>query len=120
VAVLGSLVTSTYTSSVSDALRALPEGERSIAESGLVGAFDVAGRLGADGHRLIDVANRAFVDGLSIAAVAGAITVAVATIVASRLLPREAFGPEPIEAQVHEVHEIGEVDDLDDLTAVKV
>ena len=120
VAVLGSLVTSTYTSAVSDAFRALPEAQRAIAETGLVGAFNVAGRLGADGQGLIEAANQAFVDGLGVAAIAGAVTVAVAAIVASRLLPRQAFGPAPIEEQVHEVQEIGEVDDLDDLTPATV
>ena len=120
VAVLGSLVTSTYTSAVSDAFHALPQAQRSIAESGLVGAFDVAGRLGADGQGLVEAANLAFVDGLGVAAVAGAITVAAAAIVASRLLHREAFGPEPIDEQVQEVQEIGEVDDLDDLASANV
>ena len=42
VAVLGSLVTSTYTSSIGDALSGLSGAQRTAAESGLVGAFGVA------------------------------------------------------------------------------
>ncbi len=120
VAVLGSLVTSTYTSAVADAFHGLPEAQRAIAETGLVGAFNVAGQLGADGQGLVEAAKQAFVDGLGVAAIAGTVTVAVAAIVASRLLPRHVFGAVPIEEQVHEVQEIGEVDDIDDLTPASV
>ena len=50
VAVLGSLVTSTYTASIGDAVAGpRPDATRRLAESGLAGALDVASRLGAAG-----------------------------------------------------------------------
>jgi hypothetical protein len=87
VAVLGSLVTSTYASNLSDAVSGLSGGERAAAESGLVGAFGVAQRLGAEGGALVEAAKQAFVDGIGVAALAGAAVVAVAAVVSYRLLP---------------------------------
>jgi EmrB/QacA subfamily drug resistance transporter len=88
VAVLGSLVTSTYTSSIGDAVRGLSGTDRSVAESGLVGAFNVARSLGDDGGALIGAAKQAFVDGLGTAAIAGSLVVAAAAIISARTLPR--------------------------------
>lgn len=93
VAVLGSLVTSTYTSSIGDAVAGLPGPQRAAAESGLVGAFGVAQQLGAEGARLIETANQAFVDGIGVAALTGAAVVAIAAIVARRTLPRHLTPP---------------------------
>jgi hypothetical protein len=90
VAVLGSLVTSTYASSIGDAVQGLGAADRGIAESGLVGAFDVASRLGADGAAIVDAAKQAFVDGIGVAALAGSVAVAIAALAAARLLPRQA------------------------------
>ena len=120
VAVLGSLVTSTYTSAVGEAFGALPEAQRSVAESGLVGAFNVAGRLGTDGQGLIEAAKQAFVDGLGVAAIAGAVTVAGAAVVVSRLLPRQASRPAEIQEEVDEVQAIDELHDLAELTPATV
>jgi EmrB/QacA subfamily drug resistance transporter len=88
VAVLGSLVTSAYTSSIGDAVSGLDEGQRAVAESGLVGAFDVARGLGAAGADLIGAANAAFMDGVQLAALTGAALVVVAAVAAWRLLPK--------------------------------
>ena len=88
VAVLGSLVTSAYTSSIGDAVRGLGEGERAVAETGLVGAFDVARGMGAAGGDLIAAANQAFMDGVQLAALTGAAVVALAAVAAWRLLPQ--------------------------------
>jgi hypothetical protein len=88
VAILGSLVTSTYTSSIGEAVSGLSGADRAAAESGLVGAFGVAQRLGAGGVELVEAAKQAFVDGLSVAAIAGAIVVGVAAVVSYRTLPR--------------------------------
>jgi hypothetical protein len=93
VAVLGSLVTSTYASSIGDSLTGLGGAERGIAESGLVGAFDVASRLGADGAAVVDAAKQAFVDGIGVAAIAGSIAVAIAAVATYRLLPRQVAAP---------------------------
>jgi EmrB/QacA subfamily drug resistance transporter len=88
VAVLGSLVTSAYTSSIGDAVAGLGERDRAVAESGLVGAFDVARGMGAAGADLIGAANAAFMDGVQLAALTGAAVVVVAAVAAWRLLPR--------------------------------
>ncbi|MEQ1787760.1 MAG: DHA2 family efflux MFS transporter permease subunit [Acidimicrobiales bacterium] len=92
VAVLGSLVTSTYTASIGDAVSGLSGAERSAAESGLVGAFGVAQRLGAEGGALVDAAKQAFVDGIGVAAITGAVVVAIAAVLSYRLLPHGTQG----------------------------
>jgi len=89
VAMLGSLVTSTYASHIGDAISGLSGADRAAAESGLVGAFGVAQRLGTDGGALVEAAKQAFVDGIGVAALTGAAVVAIAAIVSYRLLPRE-------------------------------
>jgi EmrB/QacA subfamily drug resistance transporter len=88
VAVLGSLVTSTYTSSISDAVSGLSSADASVAESGLVGAYSVAQDLGGSGAALIAAAEQAFVDGLGTAAIVGAVVVAAAAVISARTLPR--------------------------------
>jgi hypothetical protein len=90
VAVLGSLVTSTYAASLGDVLSGLGGAQRAAAESGLVGAFKVAQELGPDGSAIVGAAKQAFVDGLGVAALAGAVVVAIASVVALRTLPRSA------------------------------
>ncbi|MDQ2648866.1 MAG: DHA2 family efflux MFS transporter permease subunit [Actinomycetota bacterium] len=88
VAVLGSLVTSTYSSSIADAISGLGGGDQSVARSGLTGALQVAKDLGASGAPLIDTAKQAFVDGLGNAAIVGAVIVALAAVASARLLPK--------------------------------
>jgi EmrB/QacA subfamily drug resistance transporter len=94
VAILGSLVTSTYTTSIGDAVSGLSGAQQAAAQSGLVGAFGVARELGASGGAVIDAAKQAFVDGLGVAALVGAVVVAVAAIVVQRTLPRHV--PQPV------------------------
>jgi EmrB/QacA subfamily drug resistance transporter len=88
VAILGSLVTSAYTASIGNAVSGLSGADQALAGSGLVGAYQVAGRLGGAGRALVDAANHAFVDGLGVAALTGAAVVFVASFAAWRLLPR--------------------------------
>jgi EmrB/QacA subfamily drug resistance transporter len=90
VAILGSLVTSAYTGSISGALDGLSGAQQAAAESGLTGALGVAAQLGESGGALVAAAKQAFVDGLGIAAIAGAVGVALAAVVTARLLPRSA------------------------------
>jgi len=94
VAVLGSVVTSQYTSGLSGLLAQLPEQARSVAESGLAGALAVAGGVGGrQGELITQTAKQAFVDGLGVAASIGAVVVAAAALTAWRLLPRTASAP---------------------------
>jgi EmrB/QacA subfamily drug resistance transporter len=89
VAVLGSIITSQYTSALSGTIAGLPAQARSVADSGLSGALRVAGELGgAQGARLADSARQAFVDGLGWAALVGAAAVFTAAVVTRLLLPR--------------------------------
>jgi len=94
VAVLGSVVTSQYTSGLTGLLDQLPEQARTVAESGLAGALAVAGGVGGtQGDLLTQAAKQAFVDGLGLAALIGAGIVAVAALSAWRLLPRTTSAP---------------------------
>ncbi len=97
VAVLGSLVTSRFTSSLGPALTGLPERARVAAESGLTGTLEVAGELGgAPGEALRAAGQQAFVDGLGLAAVVGAVVVFTAAAATWFLLPRPADAPTPV------------------------
>jgi EmrB/QacA subfamily drug resistance transporter len=89
VAILGSLVTSTYTSSIGPAVAGLSAPQQAAAESGLTGAMAVAGELGDRGASLVAAAEQAFVDGLTTASLGGAAVVLFAAVAAWRLLPRQ-------------------------------
>jgi EmrB/QacA subfamily drug resistance transporter len=109
VAVLGSVVTSRFTSSLGPSLQGLPDQARGIADSGLTGALNVASRIdGAAGDRLAEAAKSAFVDGLSTAAILGAVVVFTAAVAAYFLLPQHHTAPAgaPAEPVDHE----GELD----------
>jgi hypothetical protein len=94
VAVLGSVVTSQYTSGIGTSLAALPTTARALADSGLAGALAVAGEVGgAQGDALALAAKQAFVDGLNLAALVGAVVVFVAAFVSWKLLPRTTSAP---------------------------
>ncbi|MGN6695785.1 MAG: hypothetical protein ACTHN0_16535, partial [Aquihabitans sp.] len=88
VAVLGSVVTSKFTSSLSPALQGLPADARAAAESGLAGALRVASQLpGAAGETLANAAKQSFVNGLSAAALVATVVVILAAVAAWFLLP---------------------------------
>ena len=90
VAVLGSVVTSRYTSGLASSLIGLPEQARAVADSGLSGALAVAGEVGgAPGEALAAAARQAFVDGLGTAAIVGSFVVFSAALAARFLLPHD-------------------------------
>ncbi len=94
VAILGSVVTSRYTSSIGPALANLPASAQSAADSGLTGALKVAqGIGGGPGQALADAARSAFVDGMVAAAVVGAVVVAIAAVASWFLLPQPTTVP---------------------------
>jgi hypothetical protein len=93
VAVLGSLVTSQYTSSIDQHLGGVHGASRSLAESGMTGAFQVAQHLGAAGGDLVEGAKQAFMDGVHVAAICGALVVLVAAVIVRRVLPHEVEAP---------------------------
>ncbi|MEO6629342.1 MAG: DHA2 family efflux MFS transporter permease subunit [Aquihabitans sp.] len=88
VAILGSLVTSAYSSSIGSALAGLPEQARGMADSGLAGALGVAEKIGGmQGESLAIAARSAFVDGIGLAATVGSVVVLSAAVAAWFLLP---------------------------------
>ncbi|NLD76879.1 MAG: DHA2 family efflux MFS transporter permease subunit [Acidimicrobiales bacterium] len=93
VAVLGSVLTTTYTGQLAPLVERLPAEAAGYVDSGLGGAIGVATAMGPDGEALLQAAKQAFVDGMSNAAIVGAIAVAVASVAARRLLPRGADVP---------------------------
>ncbi|MGD9700865.1 MAG: MFS transporter [Acidimicrobiia bacterium] len=94
VAVLGSLVTSQYSSGVGRVLAQVPEQARDIAEGSLGGMQGLISRgvLPAD-TPLLDVAKGAFVDGLTLAATVGSVVVVLAAIAVKRYLPSDRHNP---------------------------
>ncbi|MGA9278153.1 MFS transporter, partial [Ilumatobacter sp.] len=89
VAVLGSILTSQYTSGISAAVSTLPEEARGIANSGLSGALMVSGHTGGGGgDSLAAAATQAFLDGFSVAAIVASAVLLAAAIAARFLLPR--------------------------------
>ncbi|HJR26147.1 MAG TPA: MFS transporter [Acidimicrobiales bacterium] len=108
VAVLGSLLTSAYTSSIDGATAGLGAADRAVAETGMVGAFQVAQRLGASGTGLIDAAKDAFMDGVHLAALTGSGVVVIAAVAAFKLLPRDV----PAAVELAEELDDGDLDDL--------
>ena len=88
VAVLGSVVTSRFTSTLTPSLAGLPEQAREMALSGLAGALRVAGEIGGStGSSLESAAKQSFVDGVSTAAIVATFVVLIAAVAAWFLLP---------------------------------
>jgi hypothetical protein len=105
VAVLGSLVTSRYGSSLASALEGVTAPVREIARSGLAGAVALADRpeefpglrlAPGAGDSIKAAAQQAFVDGLGVAALVGAVVVALAAVAVVRLLPDERGAVVPV------------------------
>jgi Na+/melibiose symporter-like transporter len=90
VAVLGSLLSTRYTSELGQFLVDLPASQAARAESGLAGALSVARELPPSaGRSLADGARTAYLDGMSLAVVVAAVIVAGAAVAASVLLPSD-------------------------------
>jgi EmrB/QacA subfamily drug resistance transporter len=96
VAVLGSLVTSQYTSGVSGVASLLPDQAREVAEASIGGVHGLidAGVLPAQAAQtLLTTAKQAFVDGLGLAATAAAVIVGITAIAVLKLLPSDRRNP---------------------------
>jgi len=103
VAVLGSLVTSRYTSGVDGSFAELSEEVRNVARASLGGVRGlIEQNVLAPDTPLLGVAKRAFVDGLSLAAIVGAVVAAVAAFVVKRYLPSDRGAVPPAAAPVVE------------------
>ncbi|MEY2446023.1 MAG: hypothetical protein QOE00_2603, partial [Ilumatobacteraceae bacterium] len=93
VAVLGSILSSGYTSNLGSAVAGLPAPARQAAEGSLAGALGVAHQIGgAQGASLVDAAKSAWAHGLQLSMVIGAGIVLVAAFIAARYLPGKIAG----------------------------
>jgi Na+/melibiose symporter-like transporter len=88
VAILGSILSSGYTSHLGQAVTGLPDSARHAAEGSLAGALGVAHQIGgAQGAAIVDAAKSAWADGLHLSMGIGAVIVLLAAIISARYLP---------------------------------
>jgi predicted MFS family arabinose efflux permease len=96
IAVLGSLLASTFTSGMADAVRGLSATAAEIARDSLGGALGVAQQVGGEaGRGLVEAARVAFVDGTAFAMMIGAGFALAGALVALAWLPARARDDEP-------------------------
>jgi EmrB/QacA subfamily drug resistance transporter len=110
VAVLGSVAASRYASGVATLVHGLPGAQRTVAESSLAGALEVAGHLpGAAGQALSTGAQEVFVGGIHLAVTVGAILAAVAAVIVMRFLPRDVGDEGAMHGAVESMEEAAEL-----------
>ena len=94
VAVLGSIAASKYSSSLEGVIAHLPKDLQAQARSSLTGAQQVASQLPRGAGAVVHAgANAAFIDGIHLACVVGAVLAVFAALVVFRWLPRTAAAP---------------------------
>lgn len=95
VAVLGSVLSSSYRETITSSLSGLPDQVAEAARESIGAALGVAGQIGAEAAPLAEAARLAFTDAMGITALVGAgVTLAGAIIVALYLPARETTEPE--------------------------
>jgi len=87
VAVLGSVLASSYGSAIEPALQGMPPQAAEAAGDSIAGASAVAAQLGPGGHDLLDAARSAFVDGMGDAMPVGIAASLVGVLLVLRFLP---------------------------------
>ena len=100
IALLGSLVTTGYQSSLGDATDGLPPEQAEAAHDSIGGAMHVASQLGENGQALVDASRDAFMHGATIAFSVGAAIGLIMTVVIRRLYPADQVESLPEEEQV--------------------
>ena len=90
IAVLSSILISSYRADISSALAGLPEQVQEIADSGAGAAIGIANSLGPDGENLATAAREAFAQGLGASMWVGAVILGVAAIITAIIAPRKA------------------------------
>ena len=89
VAVLGSIAASRYGSGIGDAVARLAPADQAAARTSLGAALQAASHLPSDvAGQLVSASQQAFVDGIHVAAFAGACLAASAALLVWRFLPR--------------------------------
>ncbi|MGI9603851.1 MAG: MFS transporter [Acidimicrobiales bacterium] len=94
IAVLGTLLSMGYRDGMEEPLAALPDEAAEAAEEGIGGAFAVAEGTGA--VEIIEPARQAFVDGMSMAYIAAAISSALVAVVVMARYPKKVDEPEAV------------------------
>ncbi|GII75957.1 MFS transporter [Sphaerisporangium rufum] len=87
VAILGSVLSATYRDGMAGTLSALPEDVRHAAGESIAATMGVAQQLGPQGAALVEPAKQAFMDGMHVTAILGAIVALAGAAVVFRWLP---------------------------------
>ena len=96
IAVLGSLLTSSYGAGMDDAVAGLPGPAAAAAEDSVGGAHEVAAQIGGSGGaRLADSANTAFVDAMATTSSIAAAAAVVGALIALAFLPSRTRADDP-------------------------
>ena len=94
VAVLGSVLASSYGDGMDGAVKGLPHGAAEAASDSVGGAHDVAAQIGGDAAvQLTQVANQSFVDAMSTTATLAAGVALAGALIAAAFLPSRARAP---------------------------
>lgn len=101
IAVLGSVLNGAYRSGVSDATAGLPPSAAEGATSSLAAALQIGAQLGAEGERLVVEAQAAFMDGLSLALLAGAAALLAGAAFVALRAPGRAESRSNATASIH-------------------
>lgn len=92
IAILGSVLASQYTESISSKLPAMiPDNIREVIEQSLAGALAIGEKIGGvQGQTLIDASKEAWMGGYSTSLLVGSIIIAAASVIAFKFLPNQA------------------------------
>jgi EmrB/QacA subfamily drug resistance transporter len=97
VAVLGSVLASSYGDSMDGPVKGMPHEAAEAASDSVGGAHDVAAQMGGEAAvRLTQVANQAFVDAMSTTATLAAGAALAGALIAAAFLPSRARGSAPV------------------------
>ncbi|MER6123725.1 MFS transporter [Streptomyces sp. NPDC001795] len=94
IAVLGSVLSTTYRDGIQDKLSFLPAGVRHTAGESIEATLGVAAKLGAGGKALVAPANDAFLHAMHVTALCGAGVAMLGAIVVAMFLPGKAPAPQ--------------------------
>ncbi|MEU0676867.1 MFS transporter [Streptomyces sp. NPDC006172] len=97
IAVLGSVLSTTYRTGIEDRLGALPPGLRDTAGESIEATLGVAARLGDQGRALVGPADAAFLHAMHVTALWGAGVALVGAVVVGMFLPGRPKAPQEAE-----------------------
>ena len=110
VAVMGSLAASQYATAIRSLTTTLPAEVQELASSSLAGALHVADDIGgAAGQVLAAGADAAFVDGVHLAVMVGAVLAAIAAALVLKFLPREISHDGALHGAVESLEDVAEL-----------